>query len=113
MKLESYLERLLQVFRRYRKVGEALDEETTGVTVVNRVGGGKSEHRFHRVVHGVDELSPETRSLRFVPLPSGLDVRQGGRKEPDPLHWNQLRSRRLASSQEMTSAMPLSRESSR
>lgn len=71
-------------------IREALDEESTGVAVVNRVGDRKGQHRFDRVVHGVDELVAETLPLYLVPFPGGLDIDQGIGEEPDSGHRNQL-----------------------
>ena len=65
------------------------------------------------VVDCADELIAEARTLCFVPFPGSREIGQGISDEPDPWHWNQPWSRRLASSHVMTSAVPRSRESRR
>lgn len=67
-------------------VRETLDEEPTGVSIVEWMSGGEGLHGLERVIDGVKEQVSEPRALNVVPFPSSLDVSEGIGEEPERRH---------------------------
>lgn len=89
-------------------VWEARQQEAARFTVDNGMCGRETENGVHRRIHGINELVAETRSLELIPVARFRHVGDCRCKEPGVAHADQPRSRRLASSHEMTAASPLS-----
>ena len=94
-------------------VREARQQEAPGAAIDNRVGVGKVENRIYCQFHRIDELATETRPLEVIPITRLRHIGDCRNQEPGAAHADQPRSRCLASAQEMTAALPLSRSSSR
>jgi hypothetical protein len=67
-------------------VRETLDEEPTGVSIVDWMSGGEGLHGLKRVIDGVKEQVPMPRALNVVPAPSRLDVGECIGEEPERRH---------------------------
>lgn len=93
-------------------VRETRQQKPPGATVDSGVGTRKGKDRINSRIDRVDELVAETRPLELIPVTCLRHIGDCRSEKPGTAHANQPRSRRLASSQEMTASSSFSSASS-